>query len=41
LSAQRLKSNPNARDLLAESRIDARFNQLRNLPEFQKMVPPN
>jgi tetratricopeptide (TPR) repeat protein len=41
LSAQRLKSNPTARDLLFEARKDPRFNSLRNLPEFQKMVPPN
>jgi tetratricopeptide (TPR) repeat protein len=41
LSARRLKSNPTARDLLNEARKDPRFNPLRNLPEFQKMVPPN
>jgi len=41
LSAQRLKSNPTAHDLLSEARKDPRFNSLRNLPEFQKMVPPN
>ena len=41
LSAQRLKSNPTAHDLLLEARRDSRFNSLRNLPEFQKMVPPN
>jgi tetratricopeptide (TPR) repeat protein len=41
LNAQRLKSNPTARDLLFEARKDPRFNSLRNLPEFQKMVPPN
>jgi tetratricopeptide (TPR) repeat protein len=41
LSAQRLKSNPTAHDLLLEARKDSRFNSLRNLPEFQKMVPPN
>ena len=41
LSAQRLKSNPTARDLLAEVRNDPRFDSLRNLPEFQKLVPPN
>jgi tetratricopeptide (TPR) repeat protein len=41
LSAQRLKSNPTARDLLTEARKDARFNQLRKLSEFQKLVPPN
>jgi tetratricopeptide (TPR) repeat protein len=41
LSARRLKSNPTARDLLLEARKDPRLNPLRNLPEFQKMVPPN
>jgi tetratricopeptide (TPR) repeat protein len=41
LSARRLKSNPTAHDLLAEARKDPRFDSLRNLPEFQKMVPPN
>jgi tetratricopeptide (TPR) repeat protein len=40
LGAQRLKSNPTAHDLLNEARKDSRFNALRNLPEFQKMVPP-
>ncbi len=41
LSAKRLKQNPKARDLLAEVRKDHRFDPLRNLPEFQKLVPPN
>ncbi len=41
LSAQRLKSNPTARDLLLEARKDPRFDPLRNQPEFQKLVPPN
>jgi tetratricopeptide (TPR) repeat protein len=41
LSARRIKSNPTARDLVFEARKDPRFNPLRNLPEFQKMVPPN
>ncbi len=41
LNAQRLKSNPTAHDLLSEARKDPRLNPLRNLPEFQKMVPPN
>ena len=40
LSTQRLKSNPTARDLLLEARKDQRFDPLRNLPEFQKLVPP-
>ena len=41
LSAQRLKSNPAAHDLLNEARKDLHFEPLRNLPEFQKLVPPN
>jgi tetratricopeptide (TPR) repeat protein len=41
LSAARLKTNPGARDLLAEARKDQRFDSLRNLPDFQKLVPPN
>ena len=41
LSARRLKSNPTAHDLLLEARKDPRFDPLRNLPEFQKIVPPN
>ncbi len=40
LSARRLKSNPTAHDLLVEARKDSRFDSLRNLPEFQKIVPP-
>ena len=41
LSAQRLKSNPTAHDLLNEARKDPHFDPLRNLPEFQKLVPSN
>jgi len=41
LSAQRLKTNPAARNLLDAARTDPSFNALRSLPEFQKMVPPN
>jgi tetratricopeptide (TPR) repeat protein len=40
LSAARLKTNPAARDLLAQARNDAHLNSLRALPEFQKIVPP-
>jgi tetratricopeptide (TPR) repeat protein len=40
LSAQRLKTNPAARDLLTQARTDAHLNPLRSLPEFQKLVPP-
>jgi tetratricopeptide (TPR) repeat protein len=41
LSAARLKTNASARDLLAEVRKDQRFDSLRNLPDFQKLVLPN
>lgn len=41
LSAQRLKTNSAARNLLVEVRKDRRFDPLRNLPAFQKMVPAN
>ena len=41
LSAKRLKQNPQARDLLAEVHKDHRFDPIRNLPEFQKLIPPN
>jgi tetratricopeptide (TPR) repeat protein len=41
LSAKRLKQNPQARDLLAEVHKDHRFDSVRNLPEFQKLAPPN
>ena len=40
LSAKRLATNPTAHDLLAEVRKDPRFDSLRNLPAFQKLVPP-
>lgn len=40
LSAQRLKTNPAATDLLAQARKDAHLNSLRPLPEFLKLVPP-
>ena len=40
LNAQRLAKDPKARDLLAAARTDSRLNNLRNLPEFQKLVPP-
>lgn len=40
LSAKRLQQNPKARNLLAEVRKDQRFDSLRNLPGFQKLVPP-
>jgi cytochrome c-type biogenesis protein CcmH/NrfG len=40
LSAKRLKKDPKARDLAANYRTDNRFDSVRNLPEFQKLVPP-
>jgi tetratricopeptide (TPR) repeat protein len=40
LSRQRLATNPGAHDLQAEARKDARFNAVRQSPEFQKLVPP-
>ncbi|MEI7532885.1 MAG: DUF2723 domain-containing protein [Verrucomicrobiae bacterium] len=40
LSAERLKTNPTARDLKAQARTDAHLNSLRALPEFQKLVSP-
>jgi tetratricopeptide (TPR) repeat protein len=40
LSAERIKTNPAARDLKAQARTDAHLNSLRALPEFQKLVTP-
>ena len=40
LSAQRLKANPAAPDLLPKARTDEHLNNLRALPEFQKLVSP-
>ena len=40
LSNERLKTNPAARNLLAQARTDAHLNSLRALPEFAKLVPP-
>lgn len=39
MSSKRLLTNPSARDLIAEARKDPRFNGVRNLPGFQKLVP--
>ena len=39
LSAQRRATNPAAPDLVATVRTDPRFAAIRNLPEFQKLVP--
>ncbi|HEX7576522.1 MAG TPA: DUF2723 domain-containing protein [Verrucomicrobiae bacterium] len=40
LNAKRLQSDPRASDLAATNRSDPRFDALRSLPEFQKIVPP-
>ncbi|HZL14195.1 MAG TPA: DUF2723 domain-containing protein [Verrucomicrobiae bacterium] len=39
LNNSRLLTNSSARDLLPQIRQDPRFNSIRNLPEFQKLVP--
>ena len=39
LSAARLKSDPTARDLLKQTRQDARFKPLRQTPEYKTLVP--
>ena len=41
LNAKRLKADPTAPNLAVTNRSDPRFDALRNLPEFQKIVPPN
>jgi tetratricopeptide (TPR) repeat protein len=40
LNAKRLRRDPKAGDLAATNRSDPRFDALRSLPEFQKIVPP-
>ncbi len=40
ISTARRATNSAAIDLLAEARKDGRFNPLRNLPEFQKLIAP-
>jgi thioredoxin-like negative regulator of GroEL len=40
LSAKRLQRDPKAHDLLANARKEERFAPLRQMPEFQKLVPP-
>jgi len=40
LSTQRLKTNSSARNLMDEARKDPRFEPLRPLPAYQKIVPP-
>jgi tetratricopeptide (TPR) repeat protein len=39
LSVKRLQANPGASDLVANCRTDPRFDVLRSLPEFQKIIP--
>ena len=41
LSKARLKTNPTARDLLAEARKDPSLNSLRNNPSFKQLVMTN
>ena len=38
MNAQRLHQDPKASNLAATNRTDARFNGLRNLPEYQKLI---
>jgi tetratricopeptide (TPR) repeat protein len=40
LSAKRRAINPKAPDLVDTVRNDPRFGAIRNLPEFQKLIPP-
>jgi tetratricopeptide (TPR) repeat protein len=40
LNAKRLQSDPKSGDLAATNRSDPRFDALRSLPEFQKILPP-
>jgi tetratricopeptide (TPR) repeat protein len=40
LNAKRLQSDPKSGDLAATNRSDPRFDTLRSLPEFQKILPP-
>jgi thioredoxin-like negative regulator of GroEL len=40
LNTTRLQLDPKAHDLLANARKEERFGPLRQLPEFQKLVPP-
>jgi tetratricopeptide (TPR) repeat protein len=39
LSSKRLLTNSAARNLIIDAGKDPRFNPIRNLPEFQKLVP--
>ena len=41
LNAKRLQQDPTASDLAATNRLDPRFDALRRLPEYPKIVPPN
>ena len=40
LSAKRLQRDPKAQNLVNNARTEKRFDMLRQLPEFQKLVPP-
>ena len=39
MNARRMQANPGASNLVSLVRNDPRFNAIRNLPEFQKLVP--
>jgi thioredoxin-like negative regulator of GroEL len=39
-SSKRLATNPAANNIVADARKDPRFNSIRDLPEFQKIIPP-
>jgi len=41
MSSKRLLTNSTARDLIVEARKDPRFNAIRSLPAFQKLVQAN
>ncbi len=40
LNGKRLATNPQAPNLLHTNRTDARFNSMRHLPEYQKLIAP-
>jgi tetratricopeptide (TPR) repeat protein len=41
LNTKRLAKNPAANDMVNAVRKDTRFDAIRSLPEFQKLIPPN
>jgi hypothetical protein len=40
LSDTRLRTDPKARNIRDEARMEAGFNPIRSTPEFQKLIPP-